>query len=125
VTGRSEPAWSAGDRLRSLREQAAELVATRVVPAASDAAAHVADPLRRVLGYLPLVVEYGGPILNALRRTAGQAEQAVAPRRRPVIVRFARPAAIAVAMLGAGYLAYRLAGPRKVTARLGMNRRSV
>lgn len=124
MTGRSGPALSGGDQLRSLRERAAVLVATRVAPAASEVAAHAADPLRQVLGYLPLVVEHGGPILKALRRTAGRAEQAVAPRRRPAVVRFARPAAIAIAMLGAGYLAYRLAGSRRIAARPGTDRRS-
>jgi len=114
---------SGGDQLRSIQEQAAALVATRVAPAVSDAAAHAADPLRQVLGYLPLVVEYGGPILKALRRTAGRAEQAVAPRKRPAVVRFARPVVIAVAVLGAGYLTYRLAGLRKGTAGSGMDRR--
>ena len=87
-------------------------------------AAHAADPLRQALGYLPLVVEYGGPLLKALRRTAGKAEQAVVPRRRPAIVRFARPAVIAITVLGTSYLAYRLAGPRKTIAEPGMDRLS-
>ena len=123
MTGSSEPAWSGGDQLRSLREQAAALVATRVTPAASGAAVPAADPLRQVLSYLPLVVEYGAPILKVIRRTKSQVEQAVAPRRRSAVVRLARPAAIAVALLGAGYLAYRLAGSRKVAASPGTNRR--
>jgi len=123
VTGKSGPAWSGGDQLRSLREQAAALLATRVAPAASDVASHAADPLRQVPGYLPPVVEYGSPILKALRRTAGRAEQAVVPRKQPAVVRFARPVVIAVAVLGAGYLAYRLAGSRNVAARPGMDRR--
>ena len=125
MTDRLGPAWPGGEQIRSLREQAATLVATRVAPATLDVAAHAADPLRQVLGYLPLVMEYGGPILKALRRTASQAEKAVVPRRRPAVVRFARPAVIAVAVLGAGYLAYRLAGPRRLVARTGTNWRPV
>ena len=98
-------------------------MAARVAPAVSDAAAQAADPLRQVLGYLPLVVEYGAPILKVLRGTKSQAKHAVVPRRRPAVVRFARPAVIAAALLGACYLAYRLAGPRKVAASPGTNRR--
>lgn len=99
-------------------------MATRVVSTVSDAAAHAANPLKQMLSYLPLVMEYGGPILKALRRTAGRAEQVVAPRKRSAVLRLARPAVIVVAVLGAGYLAYRLVGPRKGATRLGMDRRS-
>ena len=123
MTGNPGSAWSGSDQLRSLREQAAALVATRVTPAASDTAASVAGPLKQVLSYLSLIVEYGAPILKALRGAKSRAGQAVVPRRRSAIVRFARPVAIATAVLGAGYLAYRLAGSRKVAASPGIDRR--
>ena len=98
-------------------------MATRVAPAGDDSAPHAADPLRQVLGYLPLVVEYGAPILKALRGTKSQAEHAAALRRRPAVIRFARPAVFTAALLGACYLAYRLAGPRKAATSPGTNRR--
>ncbi len=109
MTGVSDLAASAGEQLSRLREQAGALMADRVGPAASDVAAHAADPLRQALGYLPLLAEYGGPIIKALRRTTSQVEQALAPRKKATTMAYlARPAAIAVLVLGTGYLAYRL-----------------
>jgi len=103
-------------------------MADRAAPAASDAAAHVADPLRQALGYLPLIAEYGWPLIKALRRITSQVEQAVAPvvpHKRPMtMATLARPAVIAVLVLGAGYLAYRFAVRQEPSASSRPVRRS-
>ena len=115
-------AWSGSEQRRSLREQAVARATDRVAPGVSSAAVHAADPLRQVLGYLPVLVEHGGPIIQALRRTVASAEGMVPPRKQIAVVRLARHAAIAVAVLGARYLVYRLASLRKPAAGLSPER---
>ena len=125
MTGVSDLAASGGEQLRRLREQAGALMADRVAPAASDAAAHAAEPLKQVLSYLPMIAEYGVPIIQALRRTTNQAEQAVVPRKKArTMARLARPAVIAGLVLGTGYLAYRIGVRRAPSANSRLARRS-
>ena len=119
MTGVSDLAASGVEQLRRLREQAGALMAERVAPAASDVAAHAADPLRQALGYLPLIAEYGGPVLQALRRTTSQVEQAVAPPKKATIMaRLARPAVVVALVVGTGWLAYRFGVRRGPSASL-------
>jgi hypothetical protein len=106
---------SATEQLRRLREQAETLMKERVEPAVADAAATVAkaQPLRQVLDLLPLAAEYGGLASQMFRRVKGQAEEAVAPALRHRAARHwsapLRPVAVAVIVLGVGYVTYRLA----------------
>ena len=118
------------EQLGRLREQAWVLVKDRVEPAASGTAAMVAEsqPIQQVLGLLPLVAEYGGLVGQVFRRVKGQTEKAVAPAfRQPAAWRWSVPlrsTVIAAAVLGVGYLAYRLSVSKSPSASRSAIRRS-
>ena len=122
---------SHSDQLRSLREQASAVL-DRAGPAAHDAAGHatdtmnatagdagraVSDPIRQALTYLPAILD----IMASFRsRSVHAAEDAVdrvtaalpsTPTRSTVMSNI-RPVLLGMALVTAGYAAYRLARRR-------------
>ena len=104
-------------QLGDLRTRASALMSEQVIPAASQAATAAAAPFRGALDYLPLLLEYAGPVLQLFRRTQDRVQDAGAQAIDTVrdqrglftnVARTARPYVIGAAVLGASYVVFRL-----------------
>ena len=120
---------SHSDQLRALREQAelAMGAARPVVAGAAKAAREtvddvqtaVADPVRRILDYLPTVLDivatFRARSVHAAERATGAVQDAMPTRKqalaympsRPAVMATVRPVLLGMAIAAAGYAAYR------------------
>jgi len=122
---------SHSDQLRSLREQASAVLG-RAGPAANDAAIHaadtvkatagdaghaVSDPIRQALTYLPAILDM---VASFRLRSVHAAEDAVgrvtaalpSTPTRSTVMSNVRPVLLGLALVTAGYAAYRIARRR-------------
>ena len=63
-------------QLADLRAQVSKLIGGKVEPAASELADVTAAPVRGALDYLPLVIQYAGPIIQLFHKARSKTQDA-------------------------------------------------